>query len=495
MKFALEIQTDTDNLRGFSPFRAFIVMRAALATFRSDHRLWIDEAKATLALSWPLIFTNLAQVAINATDVLMMGWLGPETLAAGTLGSNLYFLVFIFGIGLMTAASPMTAAELGRRKHSVRDVRRTVRQAFWAGLAIVIPFWVVLWNAEWILLALGQEPVLAQEGASYVRAMQWSLLPMLFYIVLRAFIAALERPRWAFVISGIAVPFNAFANYCLMFGHFGFPALGLVGAGIGSVLSCSFMFGALSLVVLFDRQFRRYHLFGRFWRADWSRFREIWRLGLPIAVTLGLEVSVFNAAVFLIGLFGAASLAAHAIALQIAAISFMVPLGFSQAVTVRVGRAYGAGNRDAIRRAGWTPFVMGVVFMGFMALVMILFPYSLIGAFIDRTAPENAGVIELAVTFLAVAALFQVFDGAQSIGVGMLRGLHDTRVPMIYAGISYWLVGLTSGVVLAFPFKMEGFGIWLGLATGLAAASSLMLYRWLRRGALRLDEAPWARRT
>lgn len=470
-------------------------MRAAFATFRLDHRLWIDEAKATLALSWPLIFTNLAQVALNATDVLMMGWLGADALAAGALGSNLYFALLIFGIGLVTAAAPMIAAELGRRRHSVREVRRTVRQAFWAGAIVCIPFWLVLWNGEAIMLTLGQEPALAAEAASYVRAMQWSLLPAYLYLVLRSFIAALERPRWAFVIGGLSIPFNAFANWCLMFGNFGFPALGLVGAGIGTVLSSLFMFGAMSLVVLSDRQFRRYHLFGRFWRADWQRHLELWRLGLPIGITLALEVTVFNAAVFLMGLFGAASLAAHAIALQIAAISFMVPLGFSQAVTVRVGRAYGAGDLDAIRRAGWTPFVMGVAFMGLMALVMILFPYSLIGAFLDRSNPANTEVITLAVSFLAVAALFQVFDGAQSIGVGMLRGLHDTRVPMIYAGVSYWLIGLTSGVALAFPMEMKGLGIWLGLALGLAAAASLMLYRWLRRGALRLDEAPWARHT
>lgn len=468
-------------------------MRAALATFRSDRRLWIDEAKATLALSWPLIFTNLAQVALNATDVVMMGWLGANSLAAGALGSNLYFALLIFGIGVVTAASPMIAAQLGRRKHSVRETRRTVRQAFWAGTLICLPFWLVLWNGETIMLRLGQEPALAAEAASYVRAMQWSLLPAFLYLVLRSFIAALERPRWAFAIGGLAIPFNAFANWCLMFGNLGFPALGLMGAGIGTVLSSLFMFGAMALVVVTDRQFGRYHLFGRFWRADWQHHFELWRLGLPIGVTLALEVTVFNAAVFLMGLFGAASLAAHAIALQIAAISFMVPLGFSQAVTVRVGRAYGAGNRPAVSRAGWTPFVMGVTFMGLMALIMILFPHTLIGAFLDRGDPANAEVIALAVSFLAIAALFQVVDGAQSIGVGMLRGLHDTRVPMIYAGISYWLIGLTTGVILAFPLQMEGIGIWLGLAIGLAAAASLMLYRWLRRGALRLDQPAWAR--
>lgn len=466
-------------------------MRASYATTGTERRLWLDEARATLSLALPLIATNLAQVAINATDVIMLGWLGPASLAAGALGSNLYFALMIFGIGIMTAASPLASAELGRRRHAVRDVRRTIRQAFWAGATLCLPFWVVLWHTEPLLVLLGQEPDLAAGAAAYTGAMQWALLPTLLYVVMRLFISALERPRWALAIGILAVPFNAFTNWCLIFGNLGFPALGLTGAGIGTVITCSFMFASLSLVVLTDRQFRRYHLFGRFWRPDWARYRDIWRLGLPIGMTLAFEVMVFNAAVLLMGLFGATALAAHSIALQIAAISFMVPLGFAQAVTVRVGLAHGAGDRDAITRAGWTPLVMGVTFMGVMALFMILFPHALIGVFLDATVPENAGAIRLAVAFLAVAALFQVFDGAQVIGAGMLRGLQDTRIPMLFAGTGYWFIGLSTGVLLAFPFELEGTGIWLGLATGLATVSVLMIWRWQRRGTLGLDKPLW----
>lgn len=462
------------------------------ATPQNGRALWIAEVTATLALAWPLIATNLAQIAINATDVVMMGWLGPEALASGALGSNLYFAMMIFGIGLVTAASPMAASELGRRRHSVRDVRRTIRQAFWAGATLCLPFWLLLWNAEQILVLLGQEPALAAQAASYTRALQWALLPSFLYVVLRIFISALERPRWALAIGAIAIPFNAFANWCLMFGHLGFPALGLQGAGIGSVLTSIFMFGTLALVIMIDRRFRRYYVFGRFWRPDWARFRELWRLGLPIGMTLAFEVLVFNAAVLLMGLFGAQALAAHSIALQIAAISFMIPLGFSQAVTVRVGRALGANDRAAITRAGWTPFTMGIAFMALMAVLMILFPHTLIGVFLDRDLPGNAEVIDLAVSFLAIAALFQVFDGAQVIAAGMLRGIQDTRVPMIYAGIGYWIIGLSAGIFLAFPMELAGVGIWLGLATGLAAVSAMMISRWLRRTRLGLDRSPWA---
>jgi MATE family multidrug resistance protein len=225
---------------------------------------------------------------------------------------------------------------------------------------------------------------------------------------------------------------------------------------------------------------------GRFWRADWERFREVWRLGLPIAITLALEITIFNAAVFLMGLIGAVSVAAHAIALQIAAFSFMVPLGLSQAVTVRVGLAFGRRDRSGIARAGWTAFALGVSFMALMALLMLAIPHHLVTLFLDTADPANAPVIPLAVSFLFLAALFQIFDGAQSVGAGMLRGLHDTRVPMLFAAFGYWVVGLATAVGLAFGLGWQGVGIWTGLATGLGVVAILIVSRWMRRESLGL---------
>jgi MATE family multidrug resistance protein len=203
-------------------------------------------------------------------------------------------------------------------------------------------------------------------------------------------------------------------------------------------------------------------------------------------VTLALEITVFNAAVFLMGLIGAVSVAAHAVALQIAAFTFMVPLGLSQAVTVRVGLAFGRGDRDGIARAGWTAFALGVSFMALMALVMLAVPRQLVTLFLDPADPANAPVIPLAVSFLFLAALFQIFDGAQSVGAGMLRGLHDTRVPMLFAGFGYWVIGLATSVGLAFGLGWQGVGIWTGLAAGLAIVAVLMLSRWIRRESLGL---------
>lgn len=450
---------------------------------------WIAEARATLSLAWPMVLTNLAQNAMTTTDVMMMGRLGPDALAAGTLGYNLYFAPLIFGLGLLLATSPMMATALGRKLHAVRDVRRTVRQGLWLAIAVSLPIWLLLWQSESILLWMGQDPELARIAGSYVRTLQWAALPFFGYIILRSFISALERPGWALAIMFIMVAFNVLANWALMFGNLGFPALGVPGSGIATTVSSTLMFLGLALVVSVERNFRRYQLFGRFWRADWPRFFELIRLGLPIAGSMTFEVTIFNAAALLMGLISAPALAAHAIAIQIASISFMVPLGLSQTATVRVGRAFGAQNLDGITRAGWTAFVMCIAFMALMALLMVTIPELLIGAFLDLNLPENAEVIGLAITFLAFAGLFQIFDGAQAVAAGMLRGLHDTKVPMVYSLFGYWGLGMTSSVVLAFTLGMGGPGIWIGLVSGLAIVSVLLYVRWLRRDRL----IPWLR--
>ncbi|MCA0419870.1 MAG: MATE family efflux transporter [Proteobacteria bacterium] len=447
---------------------------------------WLAEARAMLALSWPMVLTNVAQTAMTATDVIMMGHLGPDALAAGALGTNLYNAVLIFGIGVMGAVSPMIAIELGRNKHAVRDLRRTVRQGFWAAATMVGPMWLFLWQAEFILRAMGQDPVLSKAAASYVHTLQWGLLPFFLYLCLRGFVAALLRPRWAFIVVLFALVFNAFANWCLMFGRLGFPALGLPGSGLATALSSALMFAGLALVVSLDRRFRRYHLLGRFWVPDWPRYRAFWRLGLPIGLTLAFEVVIFNGAAFLMGLIGASSLAAHAIAIQIASLTFMVPLGIGQAGTVRVGRAFGAGDKEGIRRAGTMALILALSFMTCTALLMAVVPEWLVAPFLDRSKPGAEAVAELAMLFLFYAAVFQIVDGAQVIGSSILRGLGDTRLPMILAGIGYWGIGLPLSAALGFLTPLAGRGIWIGLAIGLTVVSVMMLWRWWARERLGL---------
>lgn len=447
--------------------------------------LW-PELKATVALAWPIVLTNLAQSAIPATDVVLLGWAGPRTLAAAALGTNLYVACMILGVGLMTAASPMIARTRGQKAHDVRNVRRTVRAGLWAAVSIVVPMWLLLWHAEAILHLFGQDPELSRGAVALVRPMMFGLLPVFLYQVLRAFVSALERPAWAFIASGVAVVTNAVGNYALIFGHFGLPRLGLFGAGLGSLISNSLMFLILGVVVLSQRRFRRYRLFGHVWRADWTRYRAVWRLGTPIAVTLALEVTIFNCAVFLQGLIGAAELAAHAVAIQIASVCFMLPLGLGQAATVRVGLASGRRDATGVARAGNAAMWFTILVMTLLAAGLLVGRHALVGLFLDTRDPAQAHVVALAMSFLTVAALFQLVDGMQTVGAGMLRGLHDTKVPMLIAGVGYWVIGLGIAVALAFPLGWGGVGIWIGLAAGLAAVAVLMAWRWAIRARLGL---------
>ena len=457
--------------------------RADLAGARQ--RNWRDELRATLSLAWPLMLANLTMQLIQATDVILLGWLGAKELAAAALALSLSFGMILFAMGVLTASSPMIASALGERSNAVRDVRRTFRQSLWAAAMMTVPTLIVLWNAEQVILAFGQEPELARLGGWFLRGYMWVIPPWMLFQVMRNFVSAMERPRWVLAISTAGIPLNALVSWALIFGHFGLPELGIIGAGIGSSIVWTAMALALAIVVLTDRQFRRFHLFGRFWRSDWPRFRALFRLGGPIGLTMGFEGGVFSAAAYLMGLFGAPSVAAHQIALQIAATTFMVPLALGQAATVRVGIAYGRRDQEGIALAGWTAFGLGTVFMTLMAALMYAFPRDLITLFLADT-PANATVISLGVSFLLVAALFQIVDGAQVVGAGMLRGIHDTRVPMIFALFGYWAIGLGVGVALAFSMDWRGIGIWVGLAAGLGVVAALMLWRWSRRDRLGL---------
>jgi multidrug resistance protein, MATE family len=455
-------------------------MATMMATWRGHGAgAWRQEADSLVRLSVPIILTNVGQVAIQTTDVVMIGWLGPAALAASVLGINVAFVLLLFGIGVVAATAPMIAQDLGHRSYAVRGPRRTVRQGLWVALALGLLSMALLWHIAPLLRLLRQDAELIAAAEPFVRAALWGFVPALWFVVLRNFIASLERPRAAMVIMLIGVSFNALAGYGLIFGRLGMPALGLLGAGIAAALTNWFVFVGLLGYVLIDRQFRRFNLLGRLWRPDWARLREVFRIGLPIGVTLVMEVGLFAAAGFVIGLIGTAQLAAHQIALQCASVTFMVPLGLAQAATVRVGLAAGAGDRQGVLRAGLVALLMGSGFMLAMAAFMWTAPGAIVGLFVDARDPANTAVVHAAVTFLAIAALFQIFDGGQVIGAGALRGLKDTRWPMAFAALAYWGVGGTLALALGFGAGLGGLGVWLGLAASLAVAAALMIGRFL----------------
>ena len=458
----------------------------ASTTAPEPAQTWRDELRATLLLAWPLMLAQLTQIGIYTTDVLMLGRLGPEALAASALAVNLFFIFNFTGMGLVTACAPLIAAALGERSHAVRDVRRSFRSAIHAALLYLVPVWVLLWHGEAIMLLLGQDPALSEPGAAFLRILQWTLLPNLLIIIFRTLLTAFGKPHATLVVTLAGLVVNAVLNWMLIFGHWGAPALGMNGSAWASFFTTFFMAACLGSYMIGERRVRRFRLFGHFLRVDRERLAKIFRIGTPIAFTLAFEVSIFAVAVYFMGWIDLASVAAHAIAIQVASITFMVPLGLSQATVIRVGLAYGARDHRGIALAGWVSFWAALAFMVASAGLMWLAPREIAGLFIDSSRPESAQVLDLAVSFLVVAAVFQLADGAQVIGGAMLRGLQDTRVPMLFAAFGYWIVGLGGGALLAFGAGWEGIGVWTGLALGLAVVAVLMLWRWSRRERLRL---------
>ncbi|MBW6522540.1 MATE family efflux transporter [Sphingomonas sp. RHCKR47] len=447
---------------------------------------WRDELVALTRLASPLVAANLLQMAVAAVDVIFVGRLGTLELAAATMGVFLFNLLLYAVIGLTSAAAPLIAAELGQRAHAVREVRRSVRMALWVGVAASLLVMAVLANGERLLLLADQDPRVAMQAGRFLDILLLAVIPGVVAGVLRTVAAALGRPGWAFVVTGLALGLSVLVNWLLVFGNAGFPRLGLEGSAIASVVSTAGMLVAYLMIFAIDRRLRRYRLFGRWWRPEWSRAREIVRLGVPIMLTWLFEGALFGGAAILMGLIGVTEVAAHAVALNIAAVAFQVPFGVAQAATIRVGLAFGARDADWVARAGHTALALGIGFMGVSAFAMWLAPRLFISAYIDVDAAQNAAVVPLALRYLAVAAVFQLVDGAQAVAAGALRGVQDTRVPMLVALFGYWVVGFGTAAVLGFATPLAGTGIWIGLAAGLLVVSVLLLWRWSARDRLGL---------
>ena len=440
---------------------------------------WRAHVAGTLRVGLPLILAQLAQSVIQVTDTVMLGWYGTQELAAVVLGTTLWFVAFIVGIGIAQAIMPLAASAAGA--DNPRGVRRSVRMGLWAvwlSALILIP---VLYQGEALFLLTGQEPALASLADDYLVIALWGLLPAVTVMALRAFLSAMERTSivmWA-TFGGAAI--NAAGNWALIFGNWGAPELGVQGAAIASATSHLVTLVPVALFCARHHLLRPYRIFVRIWRPDWPALAEVFRLGVPITGTLLAEMGLFTAAALMMGWLGTVTLAAHGIALQIISVIFMIPLGFSQAATARIGRAHGRGDGLGIARAARTALSMslGVAVAG--AVVLWLMPERLIDLFLADDDGNAAAVIATGTVLLAVAAVFQVVDTLQVVAAGLLRGLKDTRVPFLIAVLSYWGAGVPLAYVLGFPMDLGGAGIWMGLAAGLFFAATLLTLRYVRR--------------
>ncbi|MCG8511564.1 MAG: MATE family efflux transporter [Rhodospirillales bacterium] len=430
---------------------------------------WRSEARATLVLAWPLSLAFLAETAIAMVDVIIIGRLGADALAAAALGTTSFFVAFILSLGVTLATAPLAAQAMGARKP--RRVRRVIRQGLWITILLGFPSAAALLAAEHVLILLDQPAEASRSAQVYLDYLAWALPPAIGFMVLRNFAAVLNRPRLGLWVLLAAIPLNAVLDYGLVLGRLGMPRMEIAGAGLASLIAHAFMFLAMLWIALRVRPLSRYTILGRFWRPDWSVFLQIFRVGLPIAGILTLEFGLIVVSLVMIGWIGPNALAAHQIALMLASVTFKVPLGISQAATVRVGNAAGRGDVAGIARAGWTAMIMGVVFMAAMTLIMWTWPDALASIFLDRADAGNAAVMTLAASLILVAAVFQIGDGAQTIGAGVLRGLSDTKIPMTFAAFGFWVLGLSAGYLLAFRFDLGAVGVWIGITVGLSTVA------------------------
>ncbi len=454
---------------------------------------WRDEFRATLRLSWPLAAANLLQMLTYAVDVIFIARLGETQLAASALALALFGLVMWALSGLTGAVAPVVSAELGERAPALRPVRRSVRMALWLALVSGIGGIGLCLLLGPLMRITGQQPRIIALALEYNTLLVFSLVPFLCNNVLRSFVSALDRPIFATAITAAGIFVNALANYAFIFGNLGAPALGLKGAAVATIITTLTTFAAYVAAIRLDPRLHRYRVFGRWWSPDWERFGHIARIGAPIALTITAEAGIFGAAAFLMGHIGASQLAAHTVALQIAALAFQVPFGVGQAATIRVGYFYGARDPEGMKRAGWSAILIGTGFMALTATAMIVIPRPLIAIYLDPWDPKNAVLVGFALRYIVIAAAFQLFDGMQAVAAGALRGLQDTRVPMWIAGFAYWVPGIGAALVLGFATPLAGVGVWIGLATGLTVAAALLCWRWHRREALGLTRRPPAR--
>lgn len=441
-------------------------------------RPWALHFKATWALGLPVVGAQLSQLAINTTDTLMVGQLGALPLAAIVLATQCFFVLFMFGTGFCLAVMPLAAEAVGAEDD--QELRRAVRMGLWISLIYAVMVMVPLYYLEVILLWAGQAPDVASLADDYMKIALWGMIPAMLFAALRSAVTAVELAGillWA-TIAGTAL--NALLDYMLIFGVWGAPQLGVEGAAYASIGSSSLILLIVAIYCRFKPRLKDLALYARLWRPDWQKFWEIIRLGLPISITIISEAGLFIAASLIMGWFGTATLAAHGIALQLASIAFMVPLGLASVATVRVGNAFGRKNTLDAERAGSAVLLFALFVATLSALCFWLFPEFLIALFLDQRKAEAQQIIDIAVPLLALAAAFQLVDSAQAIAAGNLRGLKDTSVPMTIAIISYWPIGMLIAYVLSQYTALASIGVWVGLALGLMVAAIALNWRFYR---------------
>ncbi len=436
-----------------------------------------EHLRQTVVLAVPVSIGQLGHVMLSVTDSLMVGRLGTVPLAAASLGHSVFVLLLVLAVGISSAITPLTAIAHGSGDHDEAGI--VFRQGLLINTLIGALLIAAAWGVSHFLGWLGQPESVLRLATPYLRIMGFSFLPMMMFLSARNFIEGLSWTRPAMVIIILANGVNVFGNWVLIYGNLGMPALGLNGAGYSSLLVELFSAAAIIVFVLRDRRFVRYQPLLQFRSINRRMIRRLLRIGIPSGLQYLFEAGSFSFSAIMMGWIGATALAAHQIAISLASVSFMIILGISHAGTIRVAHAVGRRDGGEIRMAGMTAAGLALALMSLAALTFVLFRDQLPTLYVN-----NDSVTQLASGLLIFAALFQLSDGMQAIGHGVLRGMTDVTVPMFIAIIAYWMIGLPSGYVFGFLLEMGARGIWLGFVAGLTTAAiffHLRFHRLIRR--------------
>jgi multidrug resistance protein, MATE family len=429
------------------------------------------EIRASIALSIPLATSQLAQAATGFVDTVMMGWMGSESLAAGGLAAAMFMTFWVSGLGWTNGVTVLAAEAYGRGDFD--RLCRIFNHGLFLCVLVTLPVMVILFQSQAIMLSLGQSSTTVNLAYHYVNAIAWGYFPAIVFVMLRGMVSSMNAPRMPMAIAIVGLLFNAIANYILGFGKFGFPVMGLTGLAVATAMTHWLMSLSLLLYLLFNFKFLKLEWI----KLDLPLLKQLFKLGILVGIAFTLEVALFSVTTFLMGRLGVDVLAAHQIVFQTIVMIFMIPLGISYATTIRVGQSLGQRNRDAINRSAFMGMFLGTGFMVVTATLLILFPNLVLSLYLDLSIPANQALIPIVTPMLTVAALAQILDGLQTTAAGALRGLQDTKIPMILSFIAFWGVGLVSGCLLGFGVGWGGVGLWTGQAIGIATASVLFVLR------------------
>ena len=436
--------------------------------------MMMQEFRATLKISIPLILGNLTQVAYGLIDTAMIGRLGYQELAAASLVANVVAIPLVIGMGLMIAITPLVAIANGKN-----DFQKSSNVLFngWvlsliAGTILALVVHILALNVH----RMGQETAVAALAKNYLMIMGYSLLPMMVFLATKQFTDALQFTKTAMILSLISLPINAFLCWVFIYGNLGMPALGINGAGLATLISRILLAIAMMIVVIKHPLFTQYiQLRKQAWQVQLSTIQEMLKLGIPSSLQYCMEAGAFSVSGIMVGWLGAVQQASHQVALNCASTTFMASLGFSMSGSIRVSDAYGRGNVPAIAAIGKSTAIGGLLYGAFSGLLLIA-----LGKYLPYIFTNDAAVVTTSTMLLFYAAVFQISDATQAIGVGLCRGIKDVVRPTIYVAIAYWVIGIPVGYILAFTYNMGAAGIWIGLVVGLSVSSILLNHRFFK---------------